>query len=116
MKPLPTCDICGKPSVGNLYFDALTIRGTPSHPSAIASGLHARCAEHRPTELPSIVPIPPWLASDATTDFIDMTDRLVSCALSFSSEPESYTPLTLTYKVDLSPHQVDGDRVALGQA
>ena len=79
----------------------------------VASGLHARCAEHRWTECPSIIAVPSHLPFDLATGSIDLTERLVSVVFSADTAHEGDVAFTLTYEIDLTDHQVDEDRVAL---
>ncbi|GEM_PF-2678081 len=101
---LPPCEICGQPGAGAIYFDALTIGGTASAPSVIASGRQGRCAAHRPVDVPSLAPLPPELLPDPAADSIDLSARLMRCELRYSPEQEGDAPLTLTYQIDLSAH------------
>ncbi len=110
-----TCEICGKPAVGAVFFDTVTISGTPEQPSVIASGRHAHCADHKPAVAPGLVLIPCKLLSDPNADAIDLSERLVCCELRYDSEHKSDASLTLTYQIDLTTHQGDRDRVALGR-
>ena len=113
----PTCEVCGQPSVGAVYFDTLIICGQPTQPAAVASGLHGYCAAHRPAAVPGILPLPPWLLAASTVEPITLAGCEITSELVARVEHEGDRPAwTITYRLHFPTHQVDGDRLALPRA